>query len=121
MLSVRSRGRDWVCDARGTGIKTVVQTNTADGLGWVCCAVLLLRDVKCVDKAGRKLPTLLVFCTLRSGWPLPAPLTLRARKGLLYVRARVCACSLAQVGVVERRRGRQRRAENASGGEREGW
>lgn len=66
--------------------------------------LLLLHDLKCVNRAGFKLPTLLVFCTLRSAWPLPAPLTLRARKGLLYVRARVCACSLAEVGAVERLR-----------------
>ena len=74
----------------GLGSRRVVQTEYV---------LLLLRDVKRVDsgasRAGLKLPTLLVFCTLRSGWPLPAPLTLRARKGLLYVRARVCACSLA--------------------------
>ena len=54
-------GRDWVCEARGTGIETVVQTNTANrlaglGLGWVCCAVLLLlllllHNVKRVDSS----------------------------------------------------------------------
>jgi hypothetical protein len=79
-------------------------------LGLLRAVLLLLHDVEEREQTGQAsslLPTLLVFCTLRAGctdWPLPAPLTLRARKGLLYVRARVRACSLAQVGVVERRR-----------------
>jgi hypothetical protein len=85
-------------------------------MGWLgllrAVLLLLLHDVEACEQTGQAsslLPTLLVFCTMRAGctdWPLPAPLTLRARKGLLYVRERLCACSLAQVGVVERRRDR---------------
>ena len=85
MLSVRSRGMDWVCEARGAGIKTVVQT--IDSAGWVCCAVLLLRDVKRVEQASHLGSYSAHYWTaLCLAWPLPAPLTLRARKGLLYVR-----------------------------------
>jgi len=112
MLSVRSRGRDWVCDARGTGMEAVVQTVQCRQMqiwaGWVCCAVLLLllllHDLKCEQhRAGFKLPTLLVFCTLRSAWPLPAPLTCEhGRVCCTCVRAFARAHWL-QVGVLERR------------------
>ena len=91
-------GRDWVCDARGTGIKSVVQTNTANGLaglGWVCCAVLLLLHNVQGRLQASHLARILhtALCLAAAG-----AADLRARKGLLYVRASVCACSLASGG-----------------------
>ena len=86
-------GRDWVCDARGTGIQTVVQTNTANGLaglGWVCCAVLLVLVLLLHDEGtgqASSFPSHLArilhtaLCLAAAG-----AADLRARKGLLYVR-----------------------------------
>lgn len=97
MLSVRSRGMDWVCEARGAGIKTVVQT--IDSAGWVCCAVVLLRDVKRVEQASH-----LGSYSAHYYCPLPGLAVAGAADPASTegsaVRARVCACSLLpQVGV----------------------
>ena len=65
--------------------RAVVQTDTANEPGWAGLGWGLLRGTigtaaaqrEVCGQAGFKLPSLLVFCTLRAGWPL------RARKGLL--------------------------------------